>query len=144
MFKFVYTNDSGNNMFIDDINLTGVVGQEEILDQLLQRVYSLSSASASLQDSQAATIARAVNHVLLYRMMELLRDEEVSNQIKAQVSLALHDLRASLTIELARSIDTQWRANHQLALDEINNWLNGGSDGMRLSAPLPMPPGAPI
>ncbi|NNF02028.1 MAG: T9SS type A sorting domain-containing protein, partial [Bacteroidia bacterium] len=36
MFKFVYTNDSGNNMYIDDINLTGVVGQEEILDELLQ------------------------------------------------------------------------------------------------------------
>ena len=36
MFKFVYTNDTGNNIFIDDINITGVVGQEEILDQLIQ------------------------------------------------------------------------------------------------------------
>ena len=77
-------------------------------------------------------------------MMELVRSETVDNQIKAQVSLALHDLAAWLEDELEQTIDTQWRANHQLALDEIDNWFDGGSNATRLSAPLPMPPGAPI
>ncbi|NNF02027.1 MAG: T9SS type A sorting domain-containing protein [Bacteroidia bacterium] len=30
MFKIEYTNDTGNNLYIDDINITGVVGTEEI------------------------------------------------------------------------------------------------------------------
>ncbi|NNC85546.1 MAG: PKD domain-containing protein [Bacteroidia bacterium] len=33
IFKFEYTHDNGNNMYIDDINIDGVVGLEEFIDQ---------------------------------------------------------------------------------------------------------------
>ena len=75
--------------------------------------------------------------------MELVRDDAVDNQVKAQVSLALRDLRARLANELSTT-DMLWRANHQLALDEIDNWLERGAEHSLLTQPLPMPPGAPI
>lgn len=112
----------------------------EVLDRLLSNVYY----SSTEHGGQNATIQRAVNHVLLYRMMSLLRNERIDNQVKSQLNFALHDLRDWLTQKLGAEEDPLWSANHRLALDEINSWFERGSKESLLTAPLPMPPGAPI
>ena len=125
-----------NNLHGIDPSLPAV---HEILERLLQAVYYDAP-----RDGQAAAIQRAVNHVLLYRLMVLSRHDGVDNQIKSQINFSLHDLRDWLTRQISQQTDPLWLANHQLALDEINNWFERNSRETLLTAPLPMPPGAPI
>ena len=109
----------------------------EILERLLQRVFY-----ATTGEGKSAAIQRAVNHVLLYRLMELVRSDAVDNQVKSQVSLALHALSDWLAAQ--QPADPHWLANYRLAQDEISNWFNNNASQTLLTAPLRMPPGAPI
>jgi len=106
--------------------------------RLLDNAYLFSAP-----DEQQATVQRALTHVMLFRLMELVRDERVDNQVKAQVSLALRDLRDRIAAQVEGG-GILWRANNQLALDEIDGWFDHGIRDSLLTAPLPMPPGAPI
>ena len=110
-----------------------------ILNQLLEKIYY-----ADRRSDQEAAIQRATGLVLLYRMMEIVRNNEIDNQIKAQVSLSLHDLRDWLEVNIETLSDPLWRANHQLALDELSGWFDNGAQSTLLTAPLALPPGAPI
>lgn len=125
-----------NNLHATDESLPAV---HEILGRLIEDVYRAPKA-----EGQAAAVRRAVNHVLLYRMMELIRSDEIDNQVKAQVNLSLHDLQNWLNQRVDNERDPLWLANHQLALDEIDNYFDNGSQESLLTEPLPMPPGAPI
>ncbi len=125
-----------NNLHGTDSALPDVYG---ILTYLLENIYY-----ADQRADQEATIQRATSLVLLYRMMEIVRDDEIDNQIKAQVGLALHELRDWLRTNLDAQQDPLWRANHQLALDELTGWFDNGVQTTLLSAPLALPPGAPI
>lgn len=125
-----------NNLHALDENLPAV---HEVLERLMDRVYY-----GPKLDGQAAAVHRTVNHVIVYRLLNLLRSDEADNQVKAQVSLTLHDLQNWLEQRVDLERDPLWLANHQLALDEINSFFNLGSSESLLTAPLPMPPGAPI
>ncbi len=125
-----------NNQHGSDSALPSVT---DLLNRLLDASYYSTQASGA-----SANIQRAVQNVLLYRMMSLVRDDEVDNQVKAEINLSLHGLLYWLTQQLDVDADSQWKAQHQLAVDEINNWFERGSNSSLLSAPLPMPPGAPI
>jgi hypothetical protein len=74
--------------------------------------------------------------------MELVRSDAVDNQVKSQVSLALHALSDWLAAQ--QPADPLWLANYRLAQDEISNWFNNNASQTLLTAPLRMPPGAPI
>ncbi|MEX0962672.1 MAG: zinc-dependent metalloprotease [Pseudohongiellaceae bacterium] len=125
-----------NNLHATDANLPAV---HEVLERLLENVYYSPTG-----DGQAGAAQRAVNHVMLYRLMELVRNSEIDNQVKSQVNLTLHELRSWLEQRVDTERDPLWLANHQLALDEINSYFNFAAPESLLSAPLPMPPGAPI
>lgn len=125
-----------NNLHAADESLPAV---HEILDRLIEDIYR-----GPRGDDQSAAVHRAVNHVILYRMMELVRSDRVDNQVKSQVNLALRGLQNWLQQRVDTERDPLWLANHQLALDEINGYFNFGADQSILTAPLPMPPGAPI
>lgn len=125
-----------NNLHALDESLPSV---HEVLERLMDRVYY-----GPKLDGQAAAVHRAVNHVILYRLLALLRSDEVDNQVKAQINLTLHDLQNWLEQRADPERDPLWRANHQLALDEINGYFDLASSESLLTAPLPMPPGAPI
>ena len=125
-----------NNQHGRDSSLPSVT---ELMDRLLDASYYSTQGF-----DQSANIQRAVQNVLLYRMMALVRNDGVDNQVKAQVNLSLHGLLNWLNQQLGADADSQWKAHHQLAADEINNWFERGSISSLLSAPLPMPPGAPI
>ena len=124
-----------SNLHGNDPSLPTVYG---VVSQLLERAYDFTAA-----DEQQATVQRALNHVILYRLMEIVRDDANDNQVKAQVSMALRDLRDRLERN-RNTTNILWRANNQLALDELNNWFDNGTSESLLTAPLPMPPGAPI
>lgn len=109
-----------------------------VIDRLLQGGYGFSA-----ETEQKANVQRAINHVILYRLMALVRNDSVDNQVKAQVSLALRELRERLVRE-ADTSDRLWQANHNLAIDELDGWFENGSMTSLLTAPLSMPPGAPI
>jgi hypothetical protein len=109
-----------------------------VVTRLLDNAYRFSAA-----DDQQATVQRALNHVILYRLMELVRHDALDNQVKSQVALALRDLRDRINARREGG-GILWLASHQLALDEIDSWFDRGSRESLLTKPLPMPPGAPI
>jgi len=119
-----------------DPNLPSI---QDVLDRLMN-----SSWFAERSAGQSGRVQQAVNNVMLYRMLALLRAEHTDNQVKASVNLALADLEEWLDDEVAEVSNNDWRAHYRLALDELENWsVNGVSDSL-LSEPMPMPPGAPI
>jgi hypothetical protein len=125
-----------NNLYGVDPSLPSVY---EILTRLIDQVYTKNGTT----NEQHATVQRAAAHVMLYRLVELARNDALDNQVKSQVNLALRDLKQQLE-QLLPATDPMWRAHTQLALDEINNWLDNSSETSLLTAPLSMPPGAPI
>ena len=125
-----------NNLHGLDNTLPSV---DAVLSRLLDQVYKQNGATG-----QAGVVQRSVNNALLYRMMSLLRDNDTDNQVKAQITMSLRMLEQWLTEQLGNTEDSQWLASYQMALDEINAWLTRGREESILTAPLPMPPGAPI
>ncbi|MDO8907049.1 MAG: zinc-dependent metalloprotease [Pseudohongiella sp.] len=124
-----------NNLNMLDSSLPSV---EQVLSRLLETTFYQMR-----QSGQLGSVQRAVNNVVLYRMLAVLQSERVDNQVKAMINQSLIALEDWL--DDADSItDSVWKAHYQLAQDEIENRLERGAEKSLLSAPLPMPPGAPI
>ncbi|MDO9520527.1 MAG: zinc-dependent metalloprotease [Pseudohongiella sp.] len=124
-----------NNLNMLDSSLPSV---EQVLSRLLENTFYQMR-----QSGQLGSVQRAVNNVVLYRMLAVLQSERVDNQVKAMINQSLIALEDWL--DDADSItDSVWKAHYQLAQDEIENRLERGAEKSLLSAPLPMPPGAPI
>jgi len=67
-FKFEYTHDAGNDIFIDDINVTGTVGINEVLQEALQlNIYPNPASSV-------ATISFTLdeNHKIFIDVLDVL------------------------------------------------------------------------
>jgi hypothetical protein len=111
----------------------------EVLSRLLEQTFYGEQPTGP-----HGAVQRAVNNVVLYRMLNLLRSDRADNQVKAAVNLQLRRLEDWLDDAVDAASDPGWQAHHQLALDEIENWLDRAATASLLSAPLPMPPGAPI
>jgi hypothetical protein len=124
-----------NNLNMLDSSLPSV---EQVLSRLLE-----STIYQTRQTGQLGSVQRAVNNVVLYRMLAVLQSDRVDNQVKAMVNQSLIALEDWLDDADAVS-DSVWKAHYQLAQDEIENRLERGAEKSLLSAPLPMPPGAPI
>ena len=93
---------------------------------------------------QSGRVQQAVNNVTLYRLLALLRSDETDNQVKAAVNSTLQDLEDWLDSAVDETTDNSWRAHYRMALAELENWSDNASQDSLLSAPLAMPPGAPI
>ena len=124
-----------NNLNMLDSSLPSV---ELVLSRLLEQTFY-----ASRQSAQLGSVQRAVNNVVLYRLLSVLQSDRVDNQVKAMINLMLANLDDWLDEEDPVS-DSAWQAHYQMARDEIENRLERGAQSSLLSAPLPMPPGAPI
>ncbi|KKO12099.1 zinc-dependent metalloprotease [Pseudohongiella sp.] len=112
---------------------------QDVLDRLLN-----SSWFAERSAGQSGRVQQAVNNVVLYRMLALLRSDDTDNQVKAAVNLALRDLEIWLDDEADDVSGNDWRGHYRMALDELENWSDNGAMESLMSAPLAMPPGAPI
>lgn len=113
------------------------------LPVVLSRVLD-ATVRANPQQGANGAVQRAVNNVVIYRMLGLLRSDRVDNQVKAAINLQLRRLEDWLDDAADDSAHPEWQAHYQLVQDEIENWLDRGGENSLLSAPLPMPPGAPI
>jgi len=128
-----------NNLNMLDSSLPSV---ELVLSRLLEQTFY-----ASRQSAQLGSVQRAVNNVVLYRLLSVLQSDRVDNQVKAMINLVLANLDEQLDQWLDEEdlvSDSAWQAHYQMARDEIENRLERGAESSLLSAPLPMPPGAPI
>jgi hypothetical protein len=124
-----------NNLNMLDNSLPSV---ELVLSRLLENTFY-----APRQTDQLGSVQRSVNNVVLYRMLAVLQSERVDNQVKAMINHTLANLDEWL--DDAESVsDSPWQSHYQMARDEIENRLQRGAENSLLSAPLPMPPGAPI
>ena len=124
-----------NNLNMLDNSLPSV---ELVLSRLLENTFY-----APRQTDQLGSVQRSVNNVVLYRMLAVLQSERVDNQVKAMINHTLANLDEWLNDAESVS-DSPWQAHYQMARDEIENRLQRGAENSLLSAPLPMPPGAPI
>ena len=133
-------------------NLNMLDGELPAVNDVLLRVVE-GTFYSNWQTGAQGAVQRAVNNVVLYRMLDLLKSDRVDNQVKAAVNLQLRRLEDWLDERLEEWPDAEaadssgssnWQAHYQLAMDEIENWLDRGAADSLLSAPLPMPPGAPI
>jgi hypothetical protein len=125
-----------NNMHSIDAELPSI---NDLLTGLMN-----STWFAQQQQGQLGNVLRAVNNTLLFRLLELVRSDELDSQVKAAINLNLHDLDTWLKQAKQSEPDRRWQAHYQLALDELNSWFTVSSAPSLLSSPLPMPPGAPI
>jgi hypothetical protein len=125
-----------NNLHSVDAQLPSI---HDILARLIARSWQGERPSG-----QAGNVQQAVNNVVLYRMLALVRDDDTDNQVKAAVNLALRDLEDWLDDVDDDVSDRGWRGHYRLALDELENWFDNGAADSLMSAPLAMPPGAPI
>ncbi|TFH75746.1 DUF5117 domain-containing protein [Gammaproteobacteria bacterium LSUCC0112] len=128
-----------NNLNMLDSSLPSV---ELVLSRLLEQTFY-----APRQSAQLGSVQRAVNNVVLFRLMSVLQSDRVDNQVKAMINLSLVNLDEQLDDWLDEEdlvSDSAWLAHYQMARDEIENRLERGAENSLLSAPLPMPPGAPI
>lgn len=124
-----------NNQHALDAELLSV---HDILNQLLAATWFKPR-----ETGQNGNVQQAVNNATLYRLLELTLADTSESQVKAAVNLALHNLQVWLVQTTEMVMDPSWQAHYQLATDAIENWRSAGKLTL-LSAPLPMPPGAPI
>ncbi len=111
----------------------------QIIDALLEQTWY-----ADRQDGAAANVQRAVNNAALYRLVELFESDSADNQVRASINLALHQLEEWLDDAKEKENGTPWEAHYVMAQDAVENVLDGGARENVITAPLPMPPGAPI
>lgn len=125
-----------NNLNMLDDSLPSV---HDVLTRLLE-----GTLYQQRQAGQSGAVQRAVDHVVLYHLLSLAADDQVGNQVKAAIHLQLETLEEWLDDAVDQSRDRDWQAHYQLSLDAIDSWRDSGGETMLLTAPLAMPPGAPI
>ena len=115
-------------------------GLDEVIDKLVE-----ASWKAPLKTGLHAEIQRVVNNVVLYNLMGLASYERAALQVRAVAGLKLKELQMWLTKEAysAKLNDTSQKAHFLFALDQIELFLKDPTR-VKLTVPLPPPPGAPI
>jgi len=125
------------------VNLNSLDPTLPSIHDVFERVMN-NSWFAEKSAGQSGRVQQAVNNVTLYRLLALLRSDETDNQVKAAVNSTLQDLEDWLDSAVDETTDNSWRAHYRMALAELENWSDNASQDSLLSAPLAMPPGAPI
>lgn len=88
-------------------------------------------------------IERVVEHVILYRLMQLAANDRTGNQVRAMARMHLHELAEWLEEHLPQSVDEAQQAHRHLALQKIRKFEQD-PDTVPLPQPADTPPGSPI
>lgn len=97
---------------------------------------------AAPKDAYQAAIARAVQSLVVTRLMDLAADPEASTQVRAA---ATEQLRALLSNETAQtSPDEATNAHLRATHDDIERFLTRPAEPRKRTTPLATPPGDPI
>jgi hypothetical protein len=110
---------------------------KEIADALLARTWKQPLPT----NAYHAAIARAVQSLVVMRLMELAADDDAAPQVRAIATEELRGLSAWLTSPASIAVEAATRrATH----DDIERFLARPDATRKQTAPLPVPPGDPI
>ena len=110
---------------------------KEVARALITRTWRQPAAANAYQ----AAIARAVQSLVVTRLMELAANDDAAPQVRA---VATDELRA-LSVWLASPASAGLDAAHVRATrDDIERFLNRPDATRKQTTPLPVPPGSPI
>jgi hypothetical protein len=114
-------------------------GLGEMIDQVMGRTWK-----AEVKDGYDGAIQRAVNFVVLYRLLRLGADDAASNQVRAIVDYKVSELEEYLAL-MGREGDTEAdRAMYQNGAKWIRDYRENPDRIREMTAPLEAPPGSPI
>jgi hypothetical protein len=109
----------------------------DVVAELLSRTWRAPRPN----DPYHAAIQRAVQGLVLMRLMDLAADADASTQVRA---VAAASLRALLEETAATSRDEATGAHRRAAHEEIERFLARPAEPRRRTPPPPTPPGDPI
>ncbi|HUO84404.1 MAG TPA: zinc-dependent metalloprotease [Thermoanaerobaculia bacterium] len=112
-------------------------GFDEVAGELIARTWE-----ASRSDPYDATIERAVESLVLTRMMELAANASASAQVRAIATDTLRDLQTRL--RRSSSADPVERAHQKTTVDDIERFLTRPAAPFEPTEALPIPAGSPI
>ena len=110
---------------------------KDVVNALLNQTWR----KAAPEDDYAGAVTRAVESLLVARLMDVSANAEAAPQVRAVATEALRDLSATLKQGGARGAQV---AHNQATIDDIERFLNRPDEPHRKTAPLPRPPGDPI
>ena len=113
-------------------------GFDELSDDLLRTTWF-----ANRQDGIDAEIQRAVNNMVLERLMMLAVNESADGQARAIALDAVNRLEAWLASWIASEINTAWRAHYAFGRFRIEQMRNDPASIEQIQ-PVTVPPGEPI
>ena len=115
---------------------SSVPGLVELIDKVFEATWLKTYDDPYYQEMQ-----RVVNNVVLYYLVELIKNKEVSGMVRAVALYKLHDLNAKL--EDVETEDQLTLAQHWY-LDSILELLEENPDSVKMTPPAKAPMGAPI
>lgn len=110
----------------------------ETVDALVKTVWKLPASS----DAKQLAVARAVQNLLVTRLMDLAANADARPQVRAVATESLRNLQATLKRPPATSADIA--AHNRAIVDDIERFLTRPFEPRKPTAPLPAPPGDPI
>jgi hypothetical protein len=110
---------------------------KEVARALITRTWRQPAPAAAYQ----AAIARAVQSLVVTRLMELAADETAASQVRAVATDELRALSAWLASAASATLDG---AHVRATRDDIERFLTRPDAPRKQTAPLPIPPGDPI
>jgi hypothetical protein len=120
------------------IQFHGMNGQnpdfKEVINKLINQIWKQSLP----KDEYAADVMRAVQTLLVTRLMETAADEEASPLVRTTANESLRELDNWLKFPSTE------QAQHRTVREEIERFFNRPHETYKRSRPLPVPPGDPI
>ena len=109
----------------------------EVVDALVARTWGTPAP----RDAYQAAVSRAVQSLVVTRLMDLAANADAASQVRAVATDSLRRLAESLKAPGAAS---EASAHRRLALEEIERFLARPAEPRKRTPPLPTPPGDPI
>ena len=110
---------------------------KEVLDALIGAVWKPATSKSAYHQE----IGRAVQSLMVTRLMELASDSAASPQVRAIATQALRDLGAWLKLPASAGLNA---AHRSATREDIERFLTRPDATRKQSAPLATPPGDPI
>ncbi|MEW6126369.1 MAG: zinc-dependent metalloprotease [Acidobacteriota bacterium] len=110
---------------------------KEVIDALIAKTWKAPTP----KDAYHAAIVRAVQSLVVTRLMDTAANDNASPEVRATATEALRELGAMLKQPARVAAE---RAHRRAVRDDIERFLTRPDDNHKRTAPLPMPPGDPI
>ena len=107
---------------------------KEVIDKIVNQIWKQPTP----KDEYAAAVMRAVQTLLVTRLMETAADEDASPLVRTTANESLRELDNWLKLPSAE------QALHRTVREEIERFFNRPHETYKRPKPLPVPPGDPI